>query len=167
MRFIELYRKEREVWHDHFVPGVVAGVVLAVITAFFRLTGSNVALFASIGASAVILTHKYRHKLTVLRTVLLSYILSGLVSVGIAQLPSPVSVKVFLAIFLVTMLLYSVDVFHPPAVSASLAVILYNRPLIELLYVLLVTLAMFVTVRYIIYVYHEHLTPKEFFKEFV
>lgn len=166
MDYRALIAKEREVWHDHFIPGLVAGIVVALITAFFSLTGSNVALFASIGASAVILSHKYRHRLTILRTAVVSYMLSGAISLGVAQLSAPQSIKVFLAIFAVTMVLYSANVFHPPAVSAGLAVVLYRRPLVELVYELGATMLLFVVIRFILYLSHEHLHLHEFIEEF-
>ncbi len=167
MNWHKLLKKERRIWHEHFIPGLLAGILVGLITEFFQLSGSNVALFASIGASAVILTHEYRHHLTMLRTILGSYILAGSLSLALTQISMSHPVRVGLVIMAATMLLYSVNLFHPPAISAALAIVLYDRELTSLIYVLLVTMVAFVLLRFFIYVFRHRLEVKEFMHEFL
>lgn len=162
----QLVKRERIIWHQHFIPGLLAGFMVALISIFFRLSGANIALFASIGSSAVILTHKYRHHLTMLRTVLGSYLIAGLTSIALMHLPLQRALRIFLVVLLATMLLYSFNIFHPPAVSAALAVVLADRNLDQLLVFLIATMAAFIIVRLIMYLLHEHLSLAEFFHEF-
>ncbi len=167
MNIKKIFKKERKIWHEHFIPGVLAGVLVALISEFFKMSGSNIALFASIGASAVILTHEYRHHLTMLRTIIGSYILAGLVGIGLLHVEIAHPVRIGLAIIAITMILYSVNLFHPPAISAGLAILLYDRELLSLVYVLLVTLAAFIILRFFIYVFRHRLEVKEFMHEFL
>ena len=69
-----MVKKERLICHKRFLPSFVAGIAVALITLFFEITASNIVLLASLGASAVILTHKQTHRLNILRTVIFSKI---------------------------------------------------------------------------------------------
>ncbi|MFC1648535.1 HPP family protein [Nanoarchaeota archaeon] len=167
MQFEQFWKQERQVWHAHFMPGIMAGMLVALVAAMFEISGSNIAMFASIGASAVILTHKYKHHLTMLKTVLLSYILAGIVGVILLMINMDPAIRIGFSVVIVTMVLYSVNVFHPPAISAGLAIVLYDRPLFDLLTLVLATIVGFIAIRFFIYVFHEHLSVKDFFEEFI
>ena len=52
-RFIN---KERLIWHKRFIPSLIAGIAVGIITFFFEMTASNIVMFASLGASAAIIT---------------------------------------------------------------------------------------------------------------
>jgi len=61
MKSKDFFKKERLLWHKYFVPSLLAGICVGLIAWFFELTISNILLFASVGASAVILTHSTSH----------------------------------------------------------------------------------------------------------
>ena len=80
MVFKDFISKRRRLWHRHFIPSLIAGLVVAAIALVFDLTVSNVILFASVGASAVILTNSESHHLTKLRTVVVAYVIAIVIS---------------------------------------------------------------------------------------
>jgi hypothetical protein len=69
-------------------------------------------------------------------------------------------------VFLVGFFLFLFDVFHPPAITASLSFILLERPLIDLLYLFFAILVLLVLIRLLAYVLSQHLSVGDFFKEF-
>jgi len=135
MSFSEWLKKERLVWHKRFIPSLIAGISVALISLFFSITTTNVVLFASLGSSAVILTHKQIHKLGILRTVIISYFIALIVSLVLKLLLQKFdfsfSVAFLVAVTLTTLIIYLADVFHPPAVAASLAFIMMDSSFIE------------------------------------
>ena len=72
-------KKEKRVWHERFVPSFITAIAVASIALFLKFRGSNIVLVTSLAASLIILTHKFRHKLTILGTVFYSYFLAAVV----------------------------------------------------------------------------------------
>ena len=171
MGWAEIKKRETFVWHHRFMPSLIAGAAVAFVTLFFEVTAPNVVLFASLGGSAVILTHKYVHKLNILRTILLSYLCSLIVSLimlwALEILSVPFSVVVLIAVTGTTMVLYLVDAFHPPAIAASLAFILYEGSIGETFAIWGSVILLLMVIKIFTYVfYYQHLTLKEFLLEF-
>ena len=170
MEFNKLIKKEKQLWHEHFVPSLIAGLAVALISYGFQKTLSDIVLFASVGASAVILTHSRSHHLTRLRTTIEAYIIAIIVSSLIffisLFLNLNISVSIFIVIFLVSILMYSINAFHPPAITASLSFILLERPIIDLFYLFVAILILFILIRLLTYTLSQHLPVKEFLNEF-
>ena len=166
----EFIKKERKIWHKHFTPSIIAALVVALVTAFMKLTVSNVILFSSVAASAFILTHSKSHHLTKLRTTLIAYliaiIISGILFAINKIINLPTSVNLFIVIFFTGIGMYLANAVHPPAVSASLSFVLlegyYISGLVSLFFAILVLL---ILVRLLTYVFSQHLPIKSFFKE--
>lgn len=171
MNFKDVIQKEKEVWHQRFIPSLVAGVAVAIIALFFELSKGNIVMFASVGASAVILVHKERSHLTKLKTILLAYILASGVSLLIFYasyfLNAPLQIRILVSVTLTSFLLYSFDVFHPPAVSAGISFLIFHRPVSELMALISSVLMLFILVRLSMYVFSQRFTLREFVYEFL
>lgn len=171
MNLGKLIRKEKEIWHDNFIPSFVAGLAVAIIALFFEFSEGNIVMFASVGASAVILTHKSRVHLTKLKTVILSYILASGISLLVFYASLifnvPLQIRILVAVTLSSLFLYSFNVFHPPAISAGVSFIIFQRPVSELLALIGSVLMLFIVVRLFIYIFSEKFTFKEFIYEFL
>ncbi|MFH1290448.1 MAG: HPP family protein [Nanoarchaeota archaeon] len=163
-------RHKRKLWHYHFIPSLIAGLIVALISYVYKLTAFNILLFASVGASAVILTNSRSHHLTKLRTTIIAYLLAVAISSIVYGLnlliPIHVSINIFILIFLVGLFLFLFDAFHPPAITASLSFILLDRPLFDLIYLFIAIIVLLIIVRLITYVLSQHLPVKEFALEF-
>ena len=169
-RFERFLKKERRIWHSHFLPSLGAALAAALVTLVFKATLSNVILFASIGASAFILTNAQKHHLTKLNTTVRAYIIAIAISALVYFLnqvvPLHLSFNIFMLVFLVGLGEYSFDAIHPPAISASLSFVLLQRPPQDLIYLFLTIFGILVIVRLSVYLYSQHLTVNEFMHEF-
>lgn len=159
------------VWHKRFIPSLITGISIAIITFFFEITASNIVMFASLGASAAILTHKYINRLNILRTVIISYLIALTFSVIIyivnLYYPMPFPINALLAVTLTTLSLYLFNVFHPPAISASLAFLLLHGSLINRFLVFGSVLVLLIIVKVLTYAfYYEHLEMHKLYLEF-
>jgi len=170
MKWITIIKRERIIWHEHFIPSLIAAIAVAAIAYVFEATTSNIVLFASVGASAVILTHRKSHHLTKLHTTIVAY----LIAIGVSLFtfiinkwfPIHIAINIFIVVFLVSMLLFLFNVFHPPAITASLSFLLLDRPTIDLVYLFVAIIALLILVRFATYVICRHLPVKEFMAEF-
>jgi len=172
MSLMDYLKKERLIWHRRFIPSLIAGIAVAVITFFFKMTASNIVMFASLGASAAILTHKSLHKLTILRTVILAYFVGLIVSLGTVYLTKSVNlafpIHALIVVTLTTIGLYLFNVFHPPAISAALAFIMIeNGGIIEDLIIFFSVIVLLILIKVLTYMfYYEHLELHKLFQEF-
>jgi hypothetical protein len=171
MSFHDLIQKERAVWHDRFIPSMIAAFAVFVITLVLQFSGFDIVLLTSISASIVILTSEKWHRLTVLGTSFYAYLLGYMVGflfrwVNMQFQPS-LAVLSFLTISTITLLIYMVNVFHPPAVGIALGIVLYQGSMANLLFILLVTIVLFIIVKGFMYFYYEHLKWKKFHREFM
>jgi len=170
MNLDQIIQKERILWHRHFIPSLLAGVLVGLISFIYEATVSNIILFASIGASAVILTNSRSHHLTKLHTTIVAYFVTILISSAVyffnVFIPLHISINIFLLIFLVGLALFLVNAFHPPAITASLSFILLERPLIDLLYLFSAVIILFVLLRLLTYIFSQNLSVKNFIREF-
>lgn len=164
------FTKERKIWHKRFIPSLVTGLAVAIITLFFELTTSNIVLFSSLGASASIMTHNKIHELTILRTVVSSYLIaltvSLLVGIGISYgFSSELGVMVTVSITLI--LLYLFNIFHPPAVSASLAFLILEGGFAERIMVFIAVIILLIITKLLTYMFfYENLELRKFHLEF-
>jgi CBS-domain-containing membrane protein len=169
MKWGVFYKREVKLWHKYFIPMFVAGAIVALLSFFFELNGANVAMFTSVGASAVLLTYKKRHHLTTLKTTIWSYLAASIAAIIIDVLcdlfGASLQVKVFLAVTIVAILIISLNIFHPPAISAALSFVMFKGDLWELFFLVLAVLVAFVFLRLLIYVVTEKLTFNEFWHE--
>jgi CBS-domain-containing membrane protein len=165
-------KKERKIWHRRFGPSLIAGIAVAIITFFFEMTASNIVMFASLGASAAILTHKYIHKLTILRTVIFAYFIGLFVSLSFVYLTKSIAltfpVTALIVVTLTTLGLYLFNVFHPPAVSAALAFIMMeNGGLREDLTIFFSVIILLILIKVLTYIfYYENLEMHKIKQEF-
>ena len=171
MDFHNLVLKERKLWHKHFIPALFAGLAAGIVSFFYQATPSNIVLFASVGASAIILTHSKSHHLTKLHTTIKAYIVAILVSIIMFYIKKLVvlhlSFQIFLVIFFVGIAILMLDAFHPPSISVSISFILTNHQISELLILFTQILVLLVIVRLVTYLFSQHLPIQEFLGEFI
>ena len=170
MNLNRFLKKERLLWHNHFIPSFIAGGVVALIALVYELTISNVILFASVGASAAILTNSKSHHLTKLYTVISAYFIAIILSLLIFTInkyyPLPTAFNLFILVSVTSLALFLLNSFHPPAISASISFILLQGPVIDLLYLFLAIIILLVIIRLITYIVLMKFSFKEFKKEF-
>ena len=163
-------RRERQLWHNHFIPSLIAGIGVAVVALLFEFTVSNIVLFASVGASATILANFHSHHLTKLHTTIVSYIIAIIVSLLLYFLNTlielPLAINLFFVVFLIAIIVFLVNSFHPPAISAGVSFFLFERTLADLFYLFIAILVLFVLIRFLTYTVSQHLSIREFWKEF-
>lgn len=170
MNFKKFIIRERSLWHAHFWPSLIAAIIVGVVSYFYEATVSGIILFASVGASAIILTNTKSHHLTKLRTTIDAYLIATILAVMIYGLNLAFtihfSINIFLIVFLVGFSQYLLNSLHPPAIAASVAFILEGVSPLYLAYLLITLLVVLLIVRFFAYVFSQHLDVKEFFREF-
>lgn len=171
MNFHNLVIKEKRLWHKHFIPALFAGLAAAIVSLMYQATPANIVLFASVGASAIILTHSRSHHLTKLHTTVKAYIVAIIVSIIMYFFNNyfiiHLSIQIFIIIFLVGLSILMLDAFHPPSISACISFVLANHKIFDLLILSTQILVLLVIVRLITYLFSEHLSIKEFINEFL
>ena len=170
MNFDKIIKREKILWHNHFIPSLLAGLLVGLITFLYQATISNILLFSSVGASALILTNSKSHHLTKLRTTIISYFITIIISLGVYYLNKlivvPLYLNIFLLVFLIGIVMFLANSFHPPAVAAGIAFIVLDRGVIELLYLFFYIIVLLILIRFLVYTLSQHLSVKEFRKEF-
>ena len=150
-------RKEKRLWHKHFIPSLLAGVIVAVLALLFKANLPNIILFGSVGASAAILTNSHSHHLTGLRTSLIGYVIaiifSGLLYIVNQYIKIDLSINIFLVIFSVTIAQFLMNSFHPPAIGASLSFVLLKQDAGELTSLFVTILILLILVRLFTYIF--------------
>ncbi|MBN2111549.1 hypothetical protein JW707_00455 [Candidatus Woesearchaeota archaeon] len=164
--------KKRHVWHGHFLPALIVGVVIVIITFFLDyFSAAGIDMLASIVASVVILTHRYRHRLTMLGTIISAYVTSTIFTVVLITVLRRWNVslrfQLFAVLFLLVIILYWLNVFHPPAISFSIAFVFFIEGISKFFYVLFMAVVLFVGVRAVVYLVYDHLSIKDFVYEFI
>ena len=163
--------KERIIWHDRFVPSMIAAVAVLIITFILQFSGFDIVLLTSISASLVILTSQKLHHLTILGTAIYSYILASVVGFSFLLLKQSISLSIittsFITIITISILIYMFDIVHPPSVGIALGIIYYSGSVFNLIFTLVITLIMFIIVKIIMYLYYDHLKIKFLHHEFL
>lgn len=164
-------QKEREIWHDRFVPSIIAAIAVLIITIVLQKSGFDIVLLTTIASSIVILTNQHIHKLTVIGTTIYAYIVATLVGLLFIYLRERFVLSTpavsFLTITTITLVIYLFNVFHPPAVGIALGIVLYKGTLVSLLFILSITIVLFVVLKMVMYMYYEHLHLAKFQNEFL
>ena len=167
----DFIKKERAIWHQRFIPSLIAGIGVAVLTIFFQLTAHNVVMFASLGASAAILTHRFIHRLTILYTVIFSYLVALIVSLPIFYLMKDFEfafpISILLVVTMTTLTLYLLNIFHPPAISASIAFLLIQDSVMERVLIFGSVIILLIVIKLLTYFfYYENFGLRNFAREF-
>ena len=162
--------RSKEFWHEHFVPSLIAGLVIGLVVFSYDTTVANVLFFASVGASAVILTNSSSHHLVKLRTALWAYfmlaVLAPLIQFASQQLGVHDAVAIGALVFGLSLGMYWLNAFHPPVISAAIAFIFFEGGLIDLFALFLLVVVIFISIRFMMYIAYQHFSPKEFWQEF-
>ena len=171
MSFLSFLKKERLIWHRRFIPSLIAGVAVAIICFFFKMTVPNIVMVTSLGASAAILTHKYVHKLTILRTVIAAYLIALVVGLSVLFFVHHYSLSfpwaALIAVSLTTLIMYLGNVFHPPGVSASLSFLMFDTGFWETITIFFAVIVLLIIIKLLTYAfYYEHLEMNKFKQEF-
>tara|TARA_Y100000310_G_C20390163_1_gene672354 strand:+ start:241 stop:783 length:543 start_codon:yes stop_codon:yes gene_type:complete len=171
MNWKQLIKKEREVWHDRFIPSLIAAGAVLIITFILQLSGFDIVLLTSISASIVILTSKEWHRLTVAGTTIYAYIVATVIGFIFLTIEQNFNLSVvvisFLTICTITLAIYMLNIFHPPAVGIALGIVLYKGTALSLVLVLVITILMFIIVKFFMYMYYKHLKFSQFHHEFL
>ncbi len=165
-------KKKRHIWHSYLDAGLLLGAAVALVFYFLDvLSPSGIVMVASMAGSVVVLTHKYRHHLTTLGTVFSAYVAAAVAVFILAYLfrlgAMPLLNQVVFSLIIITILLYWLNLFHPPAITFALAYLIFFRGAASYIFVLFASLVLFTAIRLLIYVVHEHLDIGSFFREFV
>ena len=155
-KFVE---HERQIWHDRFFPSLIAALAVLIITLVLQRSGFDIVLLTSIASSIVILTNKYKNRLTMLGTAIYSYIIAAVVGFIFLSIERFFNLSIvpisFLTIVTITLLIYLLDVFHPPAVGIALGIVVYQGTAINLLLILAVTFLVFFVIKIIVSFFSE------------
>jgi hypothetical protein len=164
-------RKEEEIWHERFFPSLIAAGAVFLITLILQIGGFDIVLLTSISASIVILTSQAWHKLTVLGTTFYAYFLAIVTGFFFKYIHVTFELNLatisFLTICTVTLAIYLLNIFHPPAVGIALGIVLYAGSVNTLVSILSFTFAVFILVKGAMYTYYHHLKWKHFHHEFL
>lgn len=159
-------------WHSSYNSAYVVGIAIVVAALLLDfLSTSGIIIVASIAASAVILSHQFRHHLTTLGTITFAYFISAVMAIPIAYIFRiglvPMEVQAITMIIVIGYLLKWLNLVHPPAVAFAAAFLIYERGIAPYLVIMLASIVTFAAIRLTIYIVYDHLTVKDFMKELV
>ena len=158
-------------WYKYIGPSMAAGIAAGFMAFLFEFTRSNLILLASVCATAGILAYRKRAHVAKLKTVMTAYTLVGLASIITVYItthfPLEFHWKILILVTLITLFLYSFNVLHPPAISAGVAFVIAERPLPELILLIVAIFTLFITLRLVVYGLSKQLELREFIYEFV
>jgi len=153
------------------LPPLIAAVVVGAMSFLYEVTISNILLFASVGALALILAQRTSPELKRLRITIVAYVFAIIVSASVHYLNQVVeldiSVGLFITILSIGILMIAFDTFHPPAVTASLSYLLLDRPIIDLFILFSAIIILLIVVRFAVYTLVLRYPIKKFFTELI
>jgi CBS-domain-containing membrane protein len=158
--------KYSQVTKEKIIPALFGGLAIFLISFVMRMTVGNAILFASLGASTVILAEFPDTRAAKLRVVVLSYCIAALIGY-IFSFVTFVPLAAGLAVFCTIVAMALTDNIHAPAGGLALAFVFYARGGFELFYVLLAVLLLLTFLKSIIYMYKKELHIKKFHHEFL
>lgn len=172
MRAKKQILKKREVWHSHFDAGLVAAFFILL---FFTFIGSfsfaGAMMISATVYSIIILTHRHRHHLTILGTIVSAYLAAGFSSMLIVTLlkmgMAPAINQAIAVLIIITALLYALNLFHPPAVLFAAAFVVFRLSAESYVIVLLLTILIFIITRLAVYTLYDNLKIRDFAYEFI
>jgi hypothetical protein len=159
-------------WHEYYDVAFLAAIALIII--FYSVNmflGAGIVMLASVGATLVILTHRHRRHLTKIGTVTAAYLVSGILAIVLTYLLSlgftPLNRQIFIIMALTGYALYWLNIFHPPAIFFAASLIIYPLGVLPFVLVLFASIILFIIIRMAVYVWHDHLSLKDYMKEFI
>jgi len=159
-------------WPGHFTHSLVL-VGALIIAALFssRISGAGVLILGSLIASSVIVTHRHRHHLVTLGTIIFSYVIASILAVGLitalVMLNTPFESQMIIGIVVVGFVLHWLDIFHAPALAFAMAFIGFEWGIGKYIVMLGSFIAIFILIRLFVYVVYEHLSFSHFVHEFI
>ena len=159
-------------WPGHFTHALVLAIAISIAAMFNSyLSAAGIIIMGSLGASAVILTHKHKHHLTTLGTITFSYFIATFLAIGVAiilrMLNAPLESKLIISIVVIGFSLFWLGIFHPPALAFGVAFMVFERTTSGYLIVFCAAIVCFVLIRMLIYMFYEHLSLKQFVNELI
>ncbi|MBM83675.1 MAG: hypothetical protein CMJ78_24210, partial [Planctomycetaceae bacterium] len=168
----EFFRIERENrLLGSAINGLIAGAAVAIV-AWMAVNSQegDILLFACLGSSAASVVFAPIAKSNSLRSILLAYIMSGMVCCLIYPFRHyelmPIYALCFLAVSFSTFLMRCLDAMHPAAIGSAMAFLIYKRDLQTLLSLSMAICGLLVIVKVLAYIYLEELMFKDFHREF-
>lgn len=156
---------------NFFFKSFVVAIAVGIITLFFEATAENLLIFSCLGASAIILVNYRRYKLSNLRIVIESYLLTAIISIAIVNffkwlgyhhLPT----EIFFVMLLSSLAVYFFDCVHPPAVASGIAFTMYEGMFSELFFLICAIIMLLIIVRMLMYLRYHSLEIDKFHLEF-
>lgn len=170
MNFRQFLKKERQLWHKRFFPGLLAALAISILTFFLEFTGYDIVLLTSIAASIAIITHKHPQKLVLLGTTYYSYFLAILIGFILFFVRNTTSISlaplIFIGVLASLLTIYIFNYFHPPAIGITVGIIIYEKTVTNLIIILVLTLILFFLLKILLYFYYHHLHVRNFKQEF-
>lgn len=150
---------------EKIIPALFGAFGIFILANFFKFTTGNVILFASLGASTVILTEFPDTQTAHLRVVIFSYLISSIVGFSCSFIPH-IPLAAFLGIFISISLMMLTKNPHPPAGGICLAFIFYSRGIVEVMYVMIMIIFLLIILKSIVYFYKKEFNIRKFHHEF-
>lgn len=145
---------------NKIVPAILTAIAVSVLVyVLYHINfdvlyghGASAILFASFGSSAFLLFMTPRSKSARVSAFVKSYLLSALIGAfGFYSIPfMPLYVIAGIVVFAVSMLMYVLDIMHPPAVGIAVAFILYRISGFYGVLIVLIGIAIFVFIRLVL-----------------
>ena len=151
---------------EKLIPALFGGLAIFIVSYMLELTIGSAILFASLGASTVILSEFPDTRMAKLRVVVIAYFIAAVIGYFcsfITYLPFAAGLAIFLTIALMLVFNHT----HAPAGGIALAFVFYSRESIDLAYVVLTVLALLIILKSVIYIYKKELHIKKFHHEFI
>jgi CBS-domain-containing membrane protein len=151
---------------EKIIPALFGGLAIFLVSFLLRISIGNAILFASLGASTVILTEFPDTRTAKLRVVILSYGMAAGIGYALSFVDF-VPLAAGLAVFFTIVAMALTDNIHAPAGGLALAFVFYEGHLKQLFYVLVAVLLLLTFLKSIIYMYKKELHIKKFHHEFL
>jgi CBS-domain-containing membrane protein len=151
---------------EKIIPALFGGLAIFLVSFVMRITVGNAILFASLGASTVILAEYPDRSMAKLRVVFVSYCFAavfGFVFSLLEYAPLAAGLSVFVTISVMAL----TNNIHPPAGGLALAFVFFPSEPLQLFYVLGAVLMLLTFLKSVIYMYKKELHIKKFHHEFL
>lgn len=143
---------------------------MAIIISFYDATIANVLFLASVGSSAVILSSAQSRHLLELRSALVAYgavaVLTPLIQVLSRLLLLETAILVGLVVFAVSITMFWLRAFHPPAISAAIAFVFFDAGVTDVVSLFALVIVVFIGIRFLVYVSSQRNSPRKFWRKF-
>ncbi len=160
------------IWPGRFTQSLVlVGAIIFAALFSSRISGAGILMLGSLVASSIIITHRHRHHLVTLGTIIFSYVIASIIAVGLAMglvvLRAPFESQVIISIVIIVAALHWLDLYHAPALAFAIAFLGFGWGVEKYLLVLGAFILIFIIIRLFIYTFYEHLSFRHFVHEFI